>query len=154
MPAIDREPGGSTMIRVSYEVKQLIEEEKIIPREPLNDCIKRTIFENRKYRTYKPSIETHEILQRDLEEFVLNPSIPVGGLNDEHRLVWNMNHPDDPILPDEIIHHINENHNDNRPENLTKIKKSEHLALHNKLRKEFLKSNNITPSNTFVGRDV
>lgn len=35
------------MIRVSMEVRDMIEEEKIIPREPLNDCIKRLIVENR-----------------------------------------------------------------------------------------------------------
>jgi hypothetical protein len=41
MVEIDREPGGSTMIRVSTEVREMIETAKIIPREPLNDCIKR-----------------------------------------------------------------------------------------------------------------
>lgn len=50
MVAIDREVGGSTMIRVSMEVRDMIEEEKIIPREPLNDCIKRMIIENRENR--------------------------------------------------------------------------------------------------------
>ena len=35
------------MIRVSTEVRELIEESKIIPREPLNDCIKRILKENR-----------------------------------------------------------------------------------------------------------
>lgn len=65
MVAIDREVGGSTMIRVSMEVKQMIEEEKIIPREPLNDCIKRGILENRKNRQH-PSIETRESLDREV----------------------------------------------------------------------------------------
>ena len=50
---IDRDIGGSTMIRVSIDVKEMIEEEKIIHREPLNDCIKRMILENRKNRKEK-----------------------------------------------------------------------------------------------------
>jgi hypothetical protein len=50
MTAIDREPGGSTMIRVSIEVRDMIEAEKIIPREPLNDCLKRIIAENRQFK--------------------------------------------------------------------------------------------------------
>ena len=45
MTAIDRDPCGSTMIRVSIEVRELLEKEKIIPREPLNDLIKRIITE-------------------------------------------------------------------------------------------------------------
>jgi hypothetical protein len=47
---IDTEPGGSTMIRVSTEVRELIESVKIIPREPLNDCLKRIIKENQALR--------------------------------------------------------------------------------------------------------
>ena len=47
MPPIGREPGDSTMIRVSLEVRGLIETVKIIPREPLNDCLKRVISENK-----------------------------------------------------------------------------------------------------------
>jgi hypothetical protein len=50
MTAIDREPGGSTMIRVSIEVRDMIEAVKIIPREPLNDCLKRIITENQRFK--------------------------------------------------------------------------------------------------------
>jgi hypothetical protein len=50
MTAIDREPGGSTMIRVSWEVRDMIEAVKIIPREPLNDCLKRIIIENQQFK--------------------------------------------------------------------------------------------------------
>jgi hypothetical protein len=50
MVEIDREPGGSTMIRVSTEVREMIESAKIIPREPLNDCIKRILKENQVYK--------------------------------------------------------------------------------------------------------
>ena len=72
MAAIDRDPCGSTMIRVSIEVRELLEEEKIIPREPLNDCIKRGILENRNYRNNLP-IETKETLKKEIETVVTNP---------------------------------------------------------------------------------
>jgi hypothetical protein len=38
---IDQEVGQSTLIRVTTEVREMIESEKIIPREPASDCIKR-----------------------------------------------------------------------------------------------------------------
>lgn len=38
------------MIRVSSEVRDLIEAVKIIPREPLNDCLKRIITENQQFK--------------------------------------------------------------------------------------------------------
>ena len=41
----DREPGETTMIRISIEVRELLEKEKIIPREPLNDLLKRIIID-------------------------------------------------------------------------------------------------------------
>lgn len=50
MVTIGRNPGESTMIRISQEVREMIETEKIIPREPLNECIKRLIIENRNLR--------------------------------------------------------------------------------------------------------
>lgn len=153
MVAIDREPGGSTMIRVSYEVKQMIEEEKIIPREPLNDCIKRGILENRKHRRH-PSIETKETLQTELESIVTNPNIPgLGNVDDAHRDVYHYSHPGEKILPEERIHHINGNHNDNRPENLKKVSTEEHGAAHAQLHKEFPMLNS-TKSNDIVGKTV
>jgi hypothetical protein len=45
-----RDPGDSTMIRVTYEVQQMLAAEKIIPREPWNDCVERLIKEVRKLR--------------------------------------------------------------------------------------------------------
>jgi len=45
--------GKETQIRISIEVKKMIEDEKIIPREPLNDCIKRLILELRACRDIK-----------------------------------------------------------------------------------------------------
>jgi len=153
MTAIDREVGGSTMIRVSWEVKEMIEQEKIIPREPLNDCIKRGILENRKNRQH-PSLETKENLKTELEQVTTNPDIPCCGNVDEgHLQVYFKNHPNEKLLPGENIHHINGNHNDNRIENLVKVSPKEHGAAHAQLHKEFpqLKS---TKSDMIVGKTV
>ena len=142
---IDRDIGESTMIRVSIEVRNMIEEEKIIPREPLNDCIKRGILENRKCRKQNIGFETKESLDRDLNQFVMNPD--VGGGNGGYWEVWRKAHPDEPILPGDIIHHINGNHNDDRPENLMKVTRSEHGKYHAEAR-----DNPPTKNGDIVGR--
>jgi len=51
----------------------------------------------------------------------------------EHWIVWNKNHPDDPIVIGDrnVIHHRNENPNNNSPENLIKMTHGEHTTLHN-----------------------
>jgi hypothetical protein len=152
MVAIDREVGGSTMIRVSIEVKQMIEEEKIIPREPLNDCIKRGILENRKHRQH-PTIETKEALETELKEIVTNPNSPGGGVNDEYLYAWNAAHPEDRAKKFEIIHHINGNHNDNRPENLEKVSSRGHADAHIQLHKEFPLLNS-SKGNDIVGKPI
>jgi hypothetical protein len=127
MAAIDREVGGSTMIRISTEVRDMIEAEKIIPREPLNDCIKRGILQNRKCREQHTGFETRASLRTDLEEFVTNPNI---GDYESYWGVWRKAHPDEAILPGDIIHHINGNHNDDCPENLMKTTRKEHGKNH------------------------
>jgi hypothetical protein len=56
--------------------------------------------------------------------------LPGGPVQLEHRVVWNATYPDDPILPGEVIHHINGVKDDNRPENLEKIASRLHTARH------------------------
>lgn len=154
MVAIDREPGGSTMIRVSYEVKKMIEEEKIIPREPLNDCIKRGILENRESRKRHPSIETKQSLEIDLKT-AIDKNVPgIGPIDNAHSIIWLYYHPEDPILEDELIHHINGNHNDNRIENLKKIKRANHGVEHSDLRKDFPYNGNGNDKNKVVGKNI
>lgn len=47
------------------------------------------------------------------------------------HIVWNAAHPDDPILPGQVIHHRNEIKDDDRPENLEKLpSQSVHAAMH------------------------
>jgi len=52
----------------------------------------------------------------------------------EHRYVWWLHHPDEPIEYNEMIHHINGNHKDNRIENLEKIKAKQHGLRHKAMR--------------------
>ena len=152
MAAIDREPGGSTMVRVSWEVKEMLEEEKIIPREPLNDCIKRGILENRRNRKSGPSIETKESLSMDLKT-ITDPLVPSIGTNETAYIaIWNHYHPEDTVQPNDVIHHINGNHNDNRIENLKKMSRRDHGLEHAKTKKGLFDTE--TDHNTIVGKDI
>jgi len=150
MVEIDREPGGSTMIRVSTEVRDMIEIEKIIPREPLNDCIKRGILENRRFKALLNSIETRERLQKDLEGNTLNPNIPPGTkIVFAPREIWEFLHPEYKLNSDDIIHHVNGNHNDDSPENLMKVTAKEHMEEHKKIGINY----RPTKGNDIVGKE-
>lgn len=65
------------------------------------------------------------------------PGHPIADRNgcvQEHQMIWNQHHPEDPIKPGDgyVIHHINEIETDNRIENLQKMTMIEHSYLHNK----------------------
>lgn len=119
------------MIRVSNEVRDLIEDVKIIPREPLNDCLKRIIGENQKYHNEHWDSQTKNKMEKELNEFVLNPKIP--DPKEEQRKIWLEHHPGETIGADELIHHINGNHGDNRPENLMKVNSKGHGEKHSEI---------------------
>lgn len=64
------------------------------------------------------------------------PYSKIKGRIQEHIYVWWKNHPDEPILLNEIIHHINRNRQDNRIENLCKMTNREHSTLCKKKKKK------------------
>ena len=130
MAAIDRDPCGSTMIRVSIEVRELLEKEKIIPREPLNDLIRRLITE--RYRN-STTVQTKERMEKDMQNFVMNPDVP--DTTNKHRVIYQNAHPEEILTDDDLIHHINGNHDDNRIENLQKVTAKDHAILHRELKK-------------------
>lgn len=62
-----------------------------------------------------------------------NTRIRIKGTNKQMRrahYVWDLHHPDDPILPGEIIHHDDDNKKNDAPENLKKMTDFEHKRLH------------------------
>ena len=136
MAAIDREIGGSSMIRVSMEVHDLIVDNKIIPQEPHNDCIKRIIKENQQFKKIYFTTQTRDRMEADIKNFVLNPDVP--DTTTGHREIYKQAHPEESLTPDDLIHHINGNHGDNRSENLQKVSAKEHASAHAQLTKEFL----------------
>lgn len=149
MVAIDREVGGSTMIRIDNEAHDMLNSVKIIPQEPYNDCVKRLVRENQKLKKIYFTTQTRERMESDIKNFVLNPDVPATGCN--HREIYKQSHPDEALTPDDLIHHINGNHEDNRIENLTKVSAQEHADAHAQMNKEFSHGN--LPGD-IVGKDI
>lgn len=77
------------------------------------------------------NIKKRSETKRDI--YVYHPECPYANKSGkvvESRYVWWLNYPDDPILPYEVIHHINGNRQDNRIENLAKLPWAGHSRLH------------------------
>jgi endogenous inhibitor of DNA gyrase (YacG/DUF329 family) len=64
------------------------------------------------------------------EERAKHPTGSARGYILRYHLVWNEAHPDDPVLPGQIIHHLNDDSTDDRIENLAKMTQSEHARAH------------------------
>jgi hypothetical protein len=47
-----------------------------------------------------------------------------------HTLIWTLMYPDDPIAPDEDLHHWDRRSGNNNPLNLVKMKMEEHREMH------------------------
>ena len=65
----------------------------------------------------------------------LHPTVYSDGRILRYGYVWNCAHPEDPVRPGDVIHHINENPSDDRLENLEKTTQSDHAAHHTAGRK-------------------
>lgn len=126
---IDRDPMCSKMIRVSDEVHNLLCQSKIIPQEPYNDCLQRILKENQTLKKIYFTTQTKERMEHDIRNFVLNPDVP-SITSGHHREIWEANNKGETLGQDDLIHHINGNHDDNRPENLMKVSAAEHAKLH------------------------
>ena len=57
-----------------------------------------------------------------------------GGIVNRPHTIWNKHHPESPIIPGDgnVIHHKDENHYNDDPNNLEKIPQSKHISLHHK----------------------
>jgi hypothetical protein len=76
----------------------------------------------------------HKTKEKNIDIIVFHPECPYktapNGRVAEHRYIWWLNHPDEPIEYHEEIHHINGNHQDNRIENLEKVNHRNHARRH------------------------
>jgi len=86
----------------------------------------------------------HPAKEKNKDNMVFHPECPYADKNTgkvpEHRYIWWLNNPDKKIKYNEMIHHVNGDHQDNRIENLMKVKRKQHGKLHEELKK--LNSNN------------
>lgn len=128
-------PRTEKTIIVKEDVYRELESLKVIPRESFSDCIVRIIRENQTYHNPTRDIQTKKKMEDEIKDFVLNPEIP--DPNEQHKKIWLQTHPGERINPGEIIHHINGNHGDNRPENLLKVTEKEHGKCHSELNKKY-----------------
>jgi hypothetical protein len=81
----------------------------------------------RVYVNEHPTTQTKEKMDSELKNFVLNPDVPCTG--NYHRRIYS-DFYGVALSEDDLIHHINGNHNDNRIENLIKVTAKQHAALH------------------------
>ena len=73
----------------------------------------------------------------------------------KYHKIWNDNNPDNKIKPGDgnVIHHINENHEDNRVENLQKMTLGEHSRLHHSgVKSHFYGKDVSKEKNPFYGK--
>ena len=59
------------------------------------------------------------------------------------HILWNLHHPNDPVLPDEVVHHKNEDRLDDRIENYEKMSKEAHDSLHRPQVVEAMRTSNL-----------
>ena len=85
-------------------------------------------------RIYTSSIESRETMEKDIKDYVLNPDVPDFT---NPRAVYRATRPFEELKPYvEWVHHINGNHDDNRPKNLKKVTPKQHGEAHAKMRRD------------------
>lgn len=74
--------------------------------------------------------ETNMDLEKDLNNYVKDNRITDEyTVLEKHRDVWRKAHPTEELTSKDHIHHINQQHMDNRPENLMKVTPKEHSII-------------------------
>lgn len=85
-----------------------------------------------------PQLWYHPTKECNKDIIVIHPECPYAynksGKVAEHRYIWWLHHKNEPIEFNEMIHHINGNHHDNRIENLEKVKMKQHGQRHKELK--------------------
>jgi hypothetical protein len=139
--------GETTTIVIQKTTHEQLSNYKIIHEEPFDSVIIRIMNENESLKKGIIPISNTEIkdtiisqqtkteMEKELVEYVLNPDVD-DSPSRIHRQIWQENHPNEILTPDDVIHHINGLHFDNRPENLEKITPKEHSQTHADIRKE------------------
>lgn len=78
--------------------------------------------------------------EKNKDNIVIHPECPYAAKNtgkiSEHRYIWWLHHKGDPIGYNEMIHHINGDHQDNRIGNLEKVKMKQHGLRHKELKEQ------------------
>lgn len=72
-----------------------------------------------------------------------HPTMRPDGYIRRYHYVWNRAHPDDLVLKGEVVHHLNENHQDDRIENLEKTRQPDHARGHGTGRKHRAESRKL-----------
>ena len=81
----------------------------------------------------EPTYQNRDAMDSDMKDYVLNPEVPD---YTNPVSVYRATRPFEEIKPGELIHHINGNHDDNRPKNLKKVTYKQHGEAHAKMRRD------------------
>lgn len=87
-------------------------------------------MKDKNYHKILNDTHTQKRMKMVFKEVVLNPKISEE--SDDPKKVWLAAHPEECLMPMDVIHHINGYHHDNHPKNLLKTTMGEHQEIHTK----------------------